>query len=134
MILGGLSSIVIKDRQFIERLFSEIRIMEDNYFFDLIRREGEAIGVAKGREEGRKQGIKEGREEGRQEGREEGRVQGRKDEARRAILQVLKSRFGEASDDISSALDTIEDLRELEVLLGQAAVCENLETFLDRLS
>ena len=44
----------------IRKLFSEIRLMGDNYFFDLIREEGHAIGLEEGRKEGARTELRRG--------------------------------------------------------------------------
>jgi len=91
--------------------------MGDNYFFDLIREEGEAIGLAKGKEEGRQEGLEEGR----------------KREARTAILRILARRFGTPDPAVAERVEAIDDLSRLEDLVIQAAVCEDAKAFADAL-
>ena len=90
---------------------------EENYFFDLIRQEGHALGLVEGRKEGRKEGREEGREEA----------------TRRAILHVLLSRFGQVPDDLASRLEEVTAFQDLESLLKEAAVCPDVSSFLGRL-
>lgn len=112
-VLGGLATRVIKDRELIIRLFSEIRLMGENYFFDLIRKEGHALGL----------------EEGRKEGREEGREEGARAEVRRGILLVLRRRFSEEPSALSGQLESVQEVEALERLLQEAAVCADLDAF-----
>jgi predicted transposase YdaD len=107
-VLGGISALVVKDRKFLERLFSEIRVMKDNYFFDLIRKEGEAVGLAKGKAEARTAEI---------------------NALRRALFTVLERRFGEPPRALVRKLRRIKDCARLESLLADAAVCEDLDAF-----
>jgi predicted transposase YdaD len=53
------------------------------------KREGEALGMKKGREEGKKEGLEEGREKGKKEGLEEGREKGRKEIALTCLKKGL---------------------------------------------
>jgi len=116
-ILAGLSAKVIRDRSLIRKLFSEIRLMGENYFFDLIRQEGHALGLV----EGRKEGWQEGREEGREEA------------TRRAILHVLSGRLGQVPDDLAHRLEEVTAFQDLESLLKEAVVCPDIPWFLARL-
>jgi predicted transposase YdaD len=120
-ILSGLAGCVIKDKSLLRNLFSEIRLMSDNAFFDMIREEGEAIGLVRGRQEGR--------QEGREEGLQEGVEQGRRDEAIRAILRILARRFGGLPLSLAERLRSISDLATLESFVEEAAVCNNLDAF-----
>ena len=113
MILGGLAARVIKDRGLIARILSEIRLMGENIFFDMIREEGMALGIEKGRAEGRG----------------EGQRLGALAEARRAVLLVLARRFGDVPGEIRSFLDGVGALEVLEGLLERAITCASLEEF-----
>ena len=83
--------------------------MGKNYVFDVIREEGEAVGLVKGREEGKEEGKKEAMREN--------------------ILTILRKRFGNLPSGISSQIQTIDSLERLDDLLGEAVVCPDLETF-----
>jgi predicted transposase YdaD len=108
-VLAGLAGIVIKDANFHTKLFSEIRLMGKNYFFEVVRKEGEAIGLLKGRPEGRQE------------------------EARLGITRILSNRFGSLPEEFSLRLEQVDDLQKLEDLMVQAAVCQDLNTFIQSL-
>ncbi|MEI2607728.1 MAG: Rpn family recombination-promoting nuclease/putative transposase [Candidatus Promineifilaceae bacterium] len=76
-------------------------------------------------EEGRAKGLEEGRQEGRQEGLQEGLLQAQK----RAVLAVLRTRFGEGGEDFAAALQPINDLDYLQQLLRQAVLVPSLGEF-----
>ena len=65
----------------------------------------------------------------RQEGIEEGTLA----EARKNVLRVLRRRFGQLGDELSQAVERIEDIGRLEMLLEEAAVAPTLEAFLSLL-
>ena len=79
--------------------------MGKNYVFDVIREEGEAVGLVKGMEKGKKEAMREN------------------------ILTILRKRFGNLPSGISSQIQTIDSLERLDDLLGEAVVCPDLETF-----
>jgi predicted transposase/invertase (TIGR01784 family) len=54
------------------------------------KREGEALGMKKGREEGKKEGLEEGKKEGLEEGREEGKKEGLEEGRKEIALACLK--------------------------------------------
>ena len=74
-----------------------------------------------GRQEGRQEGRKEGRKEGRQEGLQEGQV--------KFILNYLRDRFGDVSDEIVQKLEMIHDIDQLESLFTTALHCSSLWEF-----
>ena len=117
VVLGILASRAIKDRGFLGRLLSEVRKMGENYWIDVLLEEG----------------MEKGLEKGREKGREEGREEGRREEALRAIRRVLTRRFGEVREDVSTRLEAIVELGDLEGLLEEAAIATSLDAFCARL-
>ncbi len=63
-ILGTLASKVIKNKDFLRKVRSEIWIMGDNWFLDKVRDEGMQVGLVKGRAEGREEGARRASLEG----------------------------------------------------------------------
>ena len=116
-ILAGLAGLVIKDKQLIPKLISEIRAMSENLVFDFIRDEGKV----------------EGRMEGKVEGKVEGLQEGALKEIRLGIIKVLKRRFGELPADLPRRIETLDRLQHLEDLLVEAAVRPTLGEFLEML-
>jgi predicted transposase YdaD len=117
-----LASRVIKDPDYLKKLCSEIQRMGENYFLDLLRQEGMAIGLERGKIQGR--------EEGRQEGREEGREEGARTEVRRLLCRLLERRFGEVPAGLEAEIEKIPELERLEELHETAAVARDLHEFL----
>ncbi|MBI4586984.1 MAG: DUF4351 domain-containing protein [Planctomycetes bacterium] len=113
-ILSGLAGKVIKDEVLRGHLISEIRVMGENFILDYFREEGIAIGKVQGWEEGRQEGL----------------LEGARQEARLAVLRVVRRRFGELPPELSERLEVFKDLQRLESLLDEAMVCPSLEAFL----
>jgi hypothetical protein len=106
---AGLAGVVVRDRGLLNRLLTETRLMGENYVFDVLRREGEAVGLVKGKAEGRAEGRAEG--------------------IRLSLLRVLRRRFGAVPASIRSAVERARDAGRLERLLDAAAVAGNLKEF-----
>ena len=70
-------------------------------------------------EEGREQG----REEGRSEGRAEGMLQGKQD----ALLRLLKKKFGELPEELTSRVQAMTSAEALDALLDQVLVSSSLD-------
>jgi hypothetical protein len=106
---AGRAGRVIGDCEFLEKLSWEIRRMGDNYFLDLLRKEGIAIGHVEGRQEGQAE------------------------EARRLLRRILARRFAPLPAEIASEIERLaelENIEELERLTEAAAVLPDLEAFL----
>lgn len=73
--------------------------------------------------------LEEGREKGRQEGQQEGQLQGLRQGQQKAILEILKTRFGQVDTEFAAALQQINDLDYLQKLLRQAVLVPSLEEF-----
>jgi len=69
--------------------------------------------------------LEEGLEVGRQEGVQEGLLQGQE----KAVLSVLRTRFGEVDADFAAALQQINNLDRLHELLRQAVLVPSPEEF-----
>ena len=76
-----------------------------------------------------KEGKREGRIEGRIEGKKEGRIEGLKEGLKEAIIEILDERFGSITQEISSAMNKIDDVDKLKSLNRIALKCESLEEF-----
>jgi hypothetical protein len=83
-------------------LLSEIQSMGEKYLFEMIAEEGLQKGLEKGA----------------------------RNEARKAVLEVLRRRFGKVSRPVAQQLQSIEELPRLKKLVGEAAVTPSLDTFL----
>ena len=68
-------------------------------------------------EEGRVEGLTKGRAEGRAEGRTEGLSMGRIEEARQLLLRLGRKRFGQSDATVEAAVQAINDLERLELLI-----------------
>jgi predicted transposase/invertase (TIGR01784 family) len=77
----------------------------------------------------KEQGLQEGRQEGRQEGLQQGLQQGQLQEARAMVLEAITAHFGEAPDDITAAVQQIDNRETLHALLRQAITCPTLMAF-----
>lgn len=71
----------------------------------------------------------EGRQMGREEGWEEGRQEGEIQSQRKALINVLETRFHRAPAGLIETISAISDLPTLERLLKTAVVCSNVEAF-----
>jgi hypothetical protein len=73
--------------------------------------------------EGRKEGRKMGRKMGRKEGRKEGEVQGHQ----KALLLVLRKRFGELPEVVVTRVGQTNDIEQLDAWLERVVVVSSLE-------
>lgn len=98
--------------------------------------EGRQQGLQKGLEEGRQQGLQKGLEEGRQQGLKEGQQKGLKEGQRLSriedILELL-SEIGCIPDDIRERITSETHLDTLKQWSRNAARCQNLEEFIERM-
>ncbi len=108
-VLAGLATRVVADREVLERIISEIEAMGENYVFDRF--------FNRGREAGLREGMEKGREE----------------EAREAILRVLRRRFGVSGAEVSRRLAAISSRSDLEALIEDAATAATPDEFLRRI-
>ena len=90
--------------------------------------EGRQQGLQKGLEEGRQQGLKEGLKEGQQKGLKEGQRLSRIED----ILELL-SEIGCIPDDIRERITSETHLDTLKQWSRNAARCQNLEEFIERM-
>jgi AcrR family transcriptional regulator len=104
-VLAGLATRVVADKQVLNRVLSEIEAMGENYVFDRYFNRGLKEGIEKGREE----------------------------EAREAILRILRRRFGMTGPDVSPRLAAISSRSDLEALIDDAVVAATIEEFLSRI-
>jgi predicted transposase YdaD len=111
VVLGGLATRVIRDREFLGRLLQEVRAMgeEMNPFFEPIFNEGKEIGL------------------------KEGRAEGAIVEAQRAVVRFLRRRFGPEAERAIGPVEAIAALPALEALIDEAAVAPTVEDFLRRI-
>jgi hypothetical protein len=66
---------------------------------------------------------------GMQKGVEQGQLQA----AREMLLEAVATRFGEVSQDVTAAVQRLETVEPMRVLLRQALTCASLEAFRDAL-
>ena len=90
--------------------------------------EGRQQGLQKGLEEGRQQGLQKGLKEGRQKGLKEGQRLSRIED----ILELL-SEIGCIPDDIRERITSETHLDTLKQWSRNAARCQNLEEFIERM-
>ncbi len=108
-VLGTLASKVIKNKEFLRKVRSEVWIMGDNWFLDEVRDEGLQVGLVKGREEGREEATRSTSLE--------------------ILWSLITQRFGEVPKNLRERIEretTAEDLRGFILL---AARCPDLEAF-----
>ena len=74
-------------------------------------------------EEGRQQGAVKGREEGREEGRRAGLIEGKREN----LLRLLNAKFGPLPNVVSSRVETLESLEELDSYFDRALKTTLLE-------
>ena len=86
--------------------------------------EGRQQGLQKGLEEGRQQGLKEGQQKGLKEGQRLSRIED--------ILELL-SEIGCIPDDIRERITSETHLDTLKQWSRNAARCQNLEEFIERM-
>jgi len=102
----------------------------------------ERMGIEKGREEGLEEGLEKGRDEGRDEGLEEGRDEGRNEgiqlgilqQAREAVVDILRTRFKRIPKTLVTMIQKIEDQTFLSKLLKEAVLVDSLKTFKQQLA
>ena len=74
-------------------------------------------------------GMRKGMQQGMQQGMEQGLQQGSVRSTREAVIEILKTRFGEIPDLITATLDSMEDALTLKTLLKEAVLAPSLEAF-----
>ncbi len=87
--------------------------MGDNWLIDELREEGIAIGLEKGLEKGMEKGMEKGQAK----------------EARRAVLRILRKRFGGVPEEVRDGVERLESIERLESLLERAIDCPSLDAF-----
>ena len=83
------------------------------------REEGIKQGLQEGRQEGRQEGLQAGIQEGLQAGIQRGLQEGRVTEARRLLLRQGVKRFGNPSARAKSAVERIDQIERLELLIDR---------------
>ncbi len=73
--------------------------------------------------------TKEWKQQGLEEGRREGLQQGQLAAARESVLAALELRFGRPPIELEDAINRIEDLTKLRVLLRRAILASSLDEF-----
>lgn len=66
-------------------------------------------------------------------GMQKGFEQGQLQTAREMLLEVVATRFGEAPEDVTAAVQRLDARETLHTLLRQALTCASLEAFRDAL-
>jgi hypothetical protein len=67
--------------------------------------------------------------EGRREGRREGRAEGARDAAWQAVLRALRARHGTIPEGLVEAVEQVDYISHLEMLLERAVLTSSLEEF-----
>ena len=70
-------------------------------------------------------GMKKGMQQGMEQGLQRGSVRS----TREAVIEILKTWFGEIPDSITATLDSMEDALTLKTLLKEAVLAPSLEAF-----
>jgi len=73
-------------------------------------------------------------EEGKKEGKKEGKIEGALEEARISVIDVLKLKYANISNSITSMLQNIQDHNALRTLHREAVLAKNISEFQTRLS
>jgi hypothetical protein len=89
----------------------------------------ERLGMQKGMAEGLQQGLQKGMRQGLRQGRQEGIKQGSLQQAREAVIEVLRARFAPLPNSLLKKIQRIAQVEVLSQLLKKAAVVESLEAF-----
>ena len=66
-------------------------------------------------------------------GMQKGFAQGQLQAAREMLLEAVATRFGEVSQDVTAAVQRLETVEPMRMLLRQALTCASLEAFRDAL-
>ena len=82
---------------------------------------------------GLQRGLRQGRSEGRQEGRHQGRSEGEAEGLRRAVFEVLQSRWGTVLPEAARRLEVTQDPNQLSHWLRLAVRSPSVEAFLTAL-
>ncbi|MBN9691594.1 MAG: hypothetical protein J0M24_15250 [Verrucomicrobia bacterium] len=88
-------------------------------------------GLRKGLRLGRNEGRSEGRIEGRVEGRSEGEALGQAEGLRRALCEVLRSRWEVVPPAVVQRLESTQDPEQLSRWLRLAVLTPSLEAFFE---
>jgi len=83
------------------------------------------VGLKKGIEKEIKRAKEEGIEEGMEKGMEKGLVEARRED----ILELLRLRFGDVSDEMRGKIITLEDVAKLNEVFKLAATAKDMEEF-----
>jgi flagellar biosynthesis/type III secretory pathway protein FliH len=86
-------------------------------------------GMAEGLQQGLQKGMRQGLRQGLQQGRQEGIKQGSLQQAREAVIEVLRARFAPLPNSLLKKIQQIAQMAVLSQLLKKAAVVESLEAF-----
>ncbi len=96
------------------QLLQGVRNMRESATYQAILEEGAAIGEARGEARGRV----------------EGEVRGKVEEARDVLLRLGRQRFGPATEDVRSAIETLADVDRLNRLIDRLLVVESWDELL----
>ncbi len=100
-------------------LLEGVASMRESTTYQWILKEGREEGIKQGLQEGRQEGLQAGLQEGLQAGIQRGLQEGRVTEARRLLLRQGVKRFGNPSARAKSAVERIDQIERLELLIDR---------------